>query len=251
MLKFDDQFPLHRKVAALSDAAFRLHVQAIFWARRNLTDGFVPTADLGTVGRFSRPDRFATECVLRALWHRVDGGYVDNCAECAQRHHGTLAGDGWVIHGFADWQQTRSKVLAVRAERSEAGKAGGIASGRSRRKREAKPKQVAERSLPNERTPEPLTPFGGSVGAPPRGGGGRGRAPTQQPPPSTSNGQATDQAKAEIHATLAATKRRARERVDEAALDRLRELTPEVPVFIEPVPPQGDHPTPETIKETP
>jgi len=165
MLKFDDQFPLHRKVAALSDAAFRLHVEAIFWSRRNLTDGFVPTADLCTVGRFSRPDRFATECVQRGAWHRVDGGHVDGCDECSQRHNGSLAGDGWVIHGFADWQQTRSKVLHNRTERSKAGQAGGVRSGEARRKRGANPKQVASPPLPNERTPEPpRPPTGGSGG---------------------------------------------------------------------------------------
>ena len=41
MLRFDDQFPIHRKVSGLSDAAFRLHVEAIFWCDRNLTDGFI------------------------------------------------------------------------------------------------------------------------------------------------------------------------------------------------------------------
>jgi hypothetical protein len=30
-VRFDDQFPIHRKMTGLSDAAFRLHVLAIFW----------------------------------------------------------------------------------------------------------------------------------------------------------------------------------------------------------------------------
>lgn len=160
MLKFDDQFPLHRKVAALSDAAFRLHVEAIFWARRNLTDGFVSTEDLTTVSaRFSRPVRFAAECVQRGAWHRVDAGVLA-CAECAERFNGTPLGDGWVVHGFADWQDTRAKVAHKREVRAKAGQAGGIASGHSRRKPKASGKQDASAVLPNERTPSPSPPTG-------------------------------------------------------------------------------------------
>jgi len=163
MLKFDDQFPLHRKVSGLTDAAFRLHVEAIFWSRRNLTDGFVAQEDLVTVGRFRRPEGLAAELVGRGCWHRT--GEVE-CPECVGRHNGALARDGWVIHGFEDWQDTKAKVAAKGEVRRQAGRAGGIKSGESRRKREAKPKQVASQLLPNERTPEPpRPPSGGSGGA--------------------------------------------------------------------------------------
>ena len=48
-VRFDDQYPIHRKVAGLSDTAFRLHSAAIFWCVRNGTDGFVPEEDLDLV----------------------------------------------------------------------------------------------------------------------------------------------------------------------------------------------------------
>lgn len=182
MLRFDDQFPLHRKVAALSEPAFRVHVETIFWSRRNLTDGFVPTEDLTTCTRVARPDRAAAELVRRVCWHRVeDGRIAPDCAECKERHP-DLFGDGWVIHGFEDWQETKAQVRTKSEAKAKAGRAGGIKSGQSRRskppdgrsKREAGTKQRASHSLPNERTPEPPRP--------PTGGSG-GRARGAAPPP--------------------------------------------------------------------
>lgn len=167
MLKFDDQFPLHRKVAALSDSAFRLHVEAIFWSRRNLTDGFLPAADAHVISRVRDSLKAASEAVTRGVWHRVVNGEVP-CDECAARHSEGPLADGWVIHGYADWQDTRAKARAKSEVKAKAGKAGGIASGRSRRLRangpspprsrgKANGKQSASGLLPNERTPSALS----------------------------------------------------------------------------------------------
>ncbi len=69
-VRYDDQYPIHRKVAGLSDAAFRLHTAAIFWSARNGTDGFVPDEDLDQVcAQVRDPARFAAECVNRRTWH--------------------------------------------------------------------------------------------------------------------------------------------------------------------------------------
>jgi hypothetical protein len=142
MLKFDDQFPIHRKVHGLTDAAFRLHVEAIFWCARNLTDGFIAQDDLGSVSRFRRPEGYVAELVRRGAWDIADGG--------------------WMIHGYLEWQQPRSKVLQVREERRKAGAAGGRKSGENRRagsKREPTAKQVATSRL---EPPSPLAPLRGA-----------------------------------------------------------------------------------------
>jgi hypothetical protein len=142
MLKFDDQFPIHRKVHGLTDAAFRLHVEAIFWCARNLTDGFIAQDDLASVSRYRRPEGYVAELVGRGAWDIAEGG--------------------WAIHDFLEWQQSRSKVLQVREIRKKAGAAGGRRSGETRRtgsKPPAKPKQVASHRL------EPPSPL-----APPKGG---------------------------------------------------------------------------------
>ncbi len=157
MLKFDDQFPISRKVSGLSDAAFRLHVEAIFWCDRNLTDGFIRAEDLGIVSRFRRPEQYVAECVARGVWDVVDVG--------------------WLIHDYLDWQDSREKKLAKKETRRKAGAVGGVASGVSRRatrsKSPPKLKQDASRLV---EPPSPLAPPTGGLG---RGGGA---SPTEPAP---------------------------------------------------------------------
>lgn len=176
-VRFDDQFPIHRKVAGLTDAAFRLHVSAIPWCSRNLTDGVVPTGDLDDVcARVRTPQRFAAELVGRGLWH--DAG-----EECGSEHCSAPSDEGWVIHDYLGFQPSRSKVLQVKKVREEAGRTGGQRSGEVRRSRskasgsksKANGKQVGSRSL----EPRPVLPLReeGADVAPLRGGGA--------PPPPT------------------------------------------------------------------
>lgn len=130
-VRFDDQFTIHRKVDGLSDAAFRLHVAAIFWSARNLMDGFVPEEDLDLVcARLRAPARFAAECVKRGLWH---GAHTACPSEKCPAPVDNPA--GWVVHDYWEYQPTREKVLADRVIKAQAGQKGGIASGQSRRLR--------------------------------------------------------------------------------------------------------------------
>ena len=109
---FDDQFPIHRKVDGLSDAAFRLHASAIFWCARNLTDGFVSSGDLGGVtARVRTPARFAAECVNRGLWHLADEECPsEKCPASVDNGYP----QGWVIHDYWQYQPTKVKVLKDR-----------------------------------------------------------------------------------------------------------------------------------------
>ena len=54
-VRFDDLFPENRKVRRLPDPAYRLHVEAIFWCARNLTDGFIPADELPDVSNVRSP----------------------------------------------------------------------------------------------------------------------------------------------------------------------------------------------------
>jgi hypothetical protein len=94
-VSFDDQYPIHRKVAGLSDAAFRLHTSAVFWSYRNCTDGFIPAEDLALVCQQVRfPERVAAECVRRQVWHEAS-------QECPSPGcPGPVAGEGWVLHDY-------------------------------------------------------------------------------------------------------------------------------------------------------
>lgn len=163
-VKFDDQFPIHRKVKSLTDAQFRLAAEAIFWCNRNTTDGFIGTHELRSVSEISKPERHLAALVSRGLWH-------EHGQQCASPHCPPIKEGGWTIHDYWDYQPSRSKVLQTRERRAAAGKAGGVRSGESRRgakkaakplarsKPEAKPKQGASHSL---EPPTRLLPTEGS-----------------------------------------------------------------------------------------
>lgn len=110
-VRFDDQFPIHRKTAGLSDAAFRLHVGAIFWCARNLTDGFVQKTEVKQVQNgLKSTHRLAAELVLRGLWHLADEQCPsENCIA-------PVEGDGWIIHDYLEYQPSAVKVRIERAE---------------------------------------------------------------------------------------------------------------------------------------
>lgn len=95
-VRFDDQFPIHRKVDSLSDPAFRLHVSAIFWSARNLTDGYVPEIDLDAASprTMQRPSKFVSELVRRGAWAKSQ--------------------DGWQIHDYLDYQPSKVRVVEDR-----------------------------------------------------------------------------------------------------------------------------------------
>jgi len=119
-VRFDDQYPIHRKVAGLSDAAFRLNSAAIFWCSRNGTDGFVPEEDLDQVcAQVRDPARFAAECVRRGTWHIA--AYECASGDCP----GPREGRGWVIHDYLYYQPTKDESEAAQKKRQEQKSSGG------------------------------------------------------------------------------------------------------------------------------
>lgn len=119
-VRFDDQYPIHRKVAGLSDTAFRLHSAAIFWCSRNGTDGFVPEEDLDQVcAQVRAPAKFASECVRRGTWH--DAAYACASEDCP----GPREGNGWVIHDYLEYQPTKDEAETAKRESQEKKSSGG------------------------------------------------------------------------------------------------------------------------------
>lgn len=86
------------KFDELSDAAFRLWMHALCWAKEQLTDGFIPEARLVKLhpkGKRVVAELLATRVPKREpLWHRVEGGYQ--------------------IHDYADWQDSADAVQSRR-----------------------------------------------------------------------------------------------------------------------------------------
>jgi hypothetical protein len=196
-VKLDDQFPIHRKIAKLSDPAFRLHAAAIAWCARNLTDGVVPADELDDVcAQVRAPERFATELADRKVnvWHTADYDCPSpHCSAPALDEDGKPI-EGWVIHDYLEYQPARSKVLRIKKARIAAGAEGGRRSGESRNrssaqartKREAKPKQVA--SNPLEPRPVPLRGNGAAGPPPSSGSAAYGDRPTPGGVDTPSNG---------------------------------------------------------------
>lgn len=118
--RFDDRFWMHRKVLKVGPNAAWMWAASIGYCNANLTDGFVPRAMLPTLSMVSmaRALRLAAKLVDARMWETAEGG--------------------WRVHDFVDWNQTAAEVMAAREALSEkrrkAGLAGGLRSGRSRRK---------------------------------------------------------------------------------------------------------------------
>jgi hypothetical protein len=89
----------------LTDAAFRLHVEALMWSNAKLLDGRITKDDLR---RFARdPDAANTVTELLAC-----GFWIDD-------------GDAFVIVHHLLHQPTREQVIAFRQSRRENGRKGG------------------------------------------------------------------------------------------------------------------------------
>jgi hypothetical protein len=93
-VKLDDRFPSHRKVALLSDRAFRLHVSAICWCSHNLTDGRISDREMTLVAHVRGLKATAKQLEDAGLWDRTD--------------------DGWIVHDFLDYNPSREQALAER-----------------------------------------------------------------------------------------------------------------------------------------
>lgn len=103
--KFDLDYADHPKIAALSDGAFRAHVEMILYSRKYLTDGRIPK-------RFA--NRFGTESVSELLSNSDDAPSLVESDD----------GDYW-LHDYADHQETKAEVEARRLVNAENGKRGG------------------------------------------------------------------------------------------------------------------------------
>lgn len=98
-LMMDDNFADHPKIEGLSDGAFRLHVAAMCYAAKFLTDGAIPAVRVPRLAPRYRP-ALVKELVKAGLWVDHDGDYR--------------------LHDFLQWNKSRQwweKERAAGAER--------------------------------------------------------------------------------------------------------------------------------------
>ena len=105
--RIEGRMPHHRKVAPLSDAAFRLYISAGCWSVEERTEGKIPSDMPGTFARAPRgkalPKAIA-ELTSRGLWEAVV--------------------DGYQIHDFLEYNLSNADSDSLASKRSDAGKLG-------------------------------------------------------------------------------------------------------------------------------
>lgn len=111
-----------RSVLADDPAALALWTVAGSWCGDQTNDGFVPDHQLPWLIPVGG-EELARKLVRHGLWRRVRGGY--------QFHEWSADGDG------TRRNLTREEVLANRTKKAEAGRKGGLASGKARSRDEA------------------------------------------------------------------------------------------------------------------
>lgn len=103
-VNLDDKMPEHPKVDGLTDAAFRLHIAAICYCNRHLTDGLVPADKVRRlVPRFRQTA--LDELTDRAMW----------------LPRGDLA---YEIHDYLEWNRSRVEIESERERKSKGGRKG-------------------------------------------------------------------------------------------------------------------------------
>lgn len=110
-LRLEGRMPVHRKVAPLSDAAFRMHVTAMAWSVEERSDGHVPSNIPKTLTGAPRSPKalkaVLDELVDAELWERTD--------------------EGFLVHDFLNYNPSAAQCEARRQAAAIAGSAGGKA----------------------------------------------------------------------------------------------------------------------------
>lgn len=107
----DDGFPDHEKVDSLSDGAFRLHVSALAYCARKLTDGCVPRSRPSRLVPNYKPGHLK-ELLRDGLWHVGGEG-------CGTEHCPTGEPHEYVLHDYLEWNKSRDWWTERRRKEAE------------------------------------------------------------------------------------------------------------------------------------
>jgi hypothetical protein len=130
-VRLDENFAEHPKMQAAGPLGRDLQVSALCYCNRNLTDGYIPRAAARRLADTDDLPGITAQDVIQRLidvgaWFEVTGGYR--------------------IHDYTDYQPTREQVEAERAQKRDAGRLGGLAAAKARRKKQAPAKAGAKAS---------------------------------------------------------------------------------------------------------
>lgn len=113
-MNLDDQMFEHPKIVKLSDGAFRLHISAIGYCNRYLTDGIIHADVVPRLMPRFRPS------YLRELLGDYLSGYLSNGSRPLWMEHP----EGYEIRDYLEWNSSRVDVEKRRLARASAGRKG-------------------------------------------------------------------------------------------------------------------------------
>lgn len=99
-VRLDHGMPENPKIVGLTDAAFRLYVEAICWCSRQETDGKIPAAMMRRLGK------------PKQIVELTSGGLLDR------------DGEDYAVHDYLLFQRSRQEIAEFRESRSDRGKRG-------------------------------------------------------------------------------------------------------------------------------
>ncbi|MDE2107052.1 MAG: hypothetical protein KGL39_58135 [Patescibacteria group bacterium] len=128
--RIDDAMDEHPKIASTGALGLALHIAAICYSSRRLTDGIIPAAAIGkliSLEDFTHGKKPSTTPVTHQMiadrlvasnaWHR--GTQIAACAKCAERMTGRDLSGSFVLHDYLDYNPSRSQVVSKRARDSQ------------------------------------------------------------------------------------------------------------------------------------
>lgn len=133
--KLDDGFCENPKVVSVGPLAGWLHVMALLYCGRNLTDGFIPASMAPRLADWRNVvETHGPVCPLKLAKRLEDAGlWVFQADRC-----------GWVVHDYLKYQPSKAQVLSDRAQRHKqkaaAGRKGGQKTQAKRRLSDTKQK---------------------------------------------------------------------------------------------------------------
>lgn len=140
-VRLDEHFADHPKIVRAGPLAMALHVAALCYCNRFLTDGFVPASKVRTLLDLTEGQKNgALDALVNVeLWDAAPGGYV--------------------IHDYLDYQPSKQRVKQERDNKKAAGQAGGQArakaSAQAKRQAESKPGSVSGSGSKTETSGKP------------------------------------------------------------------------------------------------
>jgi hypothetical protein len=144
-VRLDDEFSEHPKVAALGDLAPLagwLHVCALCYCNRHLTDGFLPAGKLYTLASF-RHLGVETGGPKDTAGHEHGIQIEELVAALLGVGMWDEASGGYQIHDYLDYQPSKAEYEELTEKRRQAGRAGGKASAQARAQAIAEPNAQA------------------------------------------------------------------------------------------------------------